>query len=125
MVKLLLNASPHQGLFLVSDALAPLGLEDGTYPWDSRHIEVTAGTARLADGTLSGTTLPLLTGVQNLVKWHSCALGVAIALATEAPRQALGLPGLGPGQPASSLLRWSHNPATQQLTWQRLFAHSS
>ena len=125
MLKLLLQASPDQGLFLVSDALAPLGLGDGTYPWDSRQIEVTAGTARLADGTLSGTTLPLLAGVNNLVQWHSCSIGQAIALATEAPRQALGLNGLGPGQPASSLLRWHHTPDTQQLTWQRLFAHSS
>ncbi|MEL6816785.1 MAG: N-acetylglucosamine-6-phosphate deacetylase, partial [Cyanobacteria bacterium J06598_3] len=43
---------PMGGLFLVSDALSPLGLPDGTYPWDSRQIEVVNGTARLADGTL-------------------------------------------------------------------------
>lgn len=108
-----------QDLFLVSDALAPLGLPDGMYPWDDRQIQVTAGTARLLDGTLSGTTLPLLVGVQNLVQWGICPPGEAIALATEAPRKAIGLPGMGIGQPAH-LLRWHYDPSTCQLNWQRL-----
>lgn len=106
-------------LFLVSDALAPLGLGDGIYPWDSRAITVTEGTARLADGTLAGTTLPLLSGVTNLVKWGMCDIESAIALATESPRAALGETGLSVGKPAN-LLRWHWDETTQQLTWQRL-----
>jgi N-acetylglucosamine-6-phosphate deacetylase len=121
MLKLLLQASPER-LFLVSDALSPLGLPDGVYPWDTRQIEVKEGTARLPDGTLSGTTLPLLQGVQNLVRWGICSVERAIALATEDPRQAIGLSGMGPGQPASALLRWHHNSQTGELSWQRLLA---
>ncbi|MEO0758845.1 MAG: N-acetylglucosamine-6-phosphate deacetylase [Cyanobacteria bacterium J06648_16] len=109
-------ASPR-GLFLVSDALAPLGLPDGTYPWDDREIEVTAGTARLADGILAGTTLPLLAGAQNLVKWGLASADEAITLVTEAPRQALNLPGLAVGQPAN-LLRWHCQDG--ELSWTRL-----
>lgn len=108
-------------LFLVSDALAPLGLPDGVYPWDERQIEVKEGTARLADGTLSGTTLPLFVGVENLVKWNCCDLGEAIAYATIAPRQALGL--FSPiGESASQLLRWKLDPASETVTlnWERL-----
>ncbi|MBE9129362.1 N-acetylglucosamine-6-phosphate deacetylase, partial [Coleofasciculus sp. LEGE 07081] len=46
MLQILLRASGYEeGLFLVSDALAPLGLPDGIYPWDSRQIEVKQGTA--------------------------------------------------------------------------------
>lgn len=108
-----------QGVFLVSDALAPLGLPDGRYPWDSRQIEVTQGTARLLDGTLSGTTLPLLVGAHNLVTWGLCSVDEAIWLATEAPRQAIGLPGFAVGHPAT-LLRWHLDDTTQTLTWQRL-----
>lgn len=89
MLKLLLAMS-SDNLFLVSDALAPLGLPDGTYPWDKREISVTQGTARLADGTLSGTTLSLLEGVSNLVKWGLASVEEAIALATSAPRLAMG-----------------------------------
>lgn len=119
MINLLLRAGGTEGLFLVSDALAPLGLPDGVYPWDSRRIEVKGGTARLLDGTLSGTTLPLLVGVQNLVKWGICEVEMAIALATVAPRRAIGLPGIVQAQLAD-LLRWHLDKVTQELSWQRI-----
>ncbi|MBW4579420.1 MAG: N-acetylglucosamine-6-phosphate deacetylase [Tildeniella nuda ZEHNDER 1965/U140] len=119
MMDILLKASQYdRGIFLVSDALSPLGLPDGTYPWDTRQIEVKDGTARLPDGTLSGTTLPLLVGAQNLVKWGLCDVEQAIALATTAPRRAIGLPTDYIGQPAN-LLRW-HQADNGELTWQRL-----
>jgi N-acetylglucosamine-6-phosphate deacetylase len=119
MLKILVRAGRYdRGLFLVSDALSPLGLPDGKYPWDEREIEVIAGTARLPDGTLSGTTRSLLVGVQNLVKWDICDVGEAIALATTAPRQAIGLSTDYVGQPAN-LLRW-HEDRARGLSWQRL-----
>lgn len=121
MIQILLRASGYeQGLFLVSDALAPLGLPDGIYPWDTRQIEVNNGTARLPDGTLSGTTLPLLVGVQNLVKWGICDVDRAIALATVAPREAIGLPGIARSASTTNLLRWHFNEATKELSWQRI-----
>ncbi len=106
------------GLFLVSDALSPLGLPDGVYPWDDRQIQVAKGTARLADGTLSGTTLPLIEGAQNLVRWGLCGSDEAISLVTQVPRRAIGLADLSVGDRAS-LLRW-HHPSAGNLTWQRL-----
>ncbi|VXD15150.1 N-acetylglucosamine-6-phosphate deacetylase [Planktothrix paucivesiculata] len=131
MVNLLLRMSgmnqPREAtglipVFLVSDALAPLGLPDGVYPWDERQIEVKAGTARLVDGTLAGTTLPLLTGVKNLVGWNCCDVGEAIALATIAPRQALGEFSLI-GASAGQLLRWKFDSTSEKMNmnWQRLF----
>ncbi len=126
MLDLLLRASrggpagtTARSLFLVSDALSPLGLPDGRYPWDTREIEVTDGTARLLDGTLAGTARGLLSGVENLVAWGLCSPEEAIALATDAPRQALGLPALKPGQRAS-LLRWSYDPSASAIAARRL-----
>ncbi|BAQ62294.1 N-acetylglucosamine-6-phosphate deacetylase [Geminocystis sp. NIES-3708] len=118
MLKLILQASNYQeGIFLVSDALSPIGLNDGFYPWDDRMIEVKNGTARLPDGTLSGTTLPLFIGAKNLVKWGICDVKQAIALVTDAPRKAVNLPTLHINSPAN-LIRWQcHN---QELTWERL-----
>jgi N-acetylglucosamine-6-phosphate deacetylase len=119
MIEFLLRASEQEnGIFLVSDALSPIGLPDGIYPWDARQIEVSNGTARLAGGTLAGTTLPLLVGVENLVKWGICSPGIAIALATESPRKAMGLPGISVGQSAN-FLRWHWQEETSQLTWER------
>ncbi|TAE96394.1 MAG: N-acetylglucosamine-6-phosphate deacetylase [Oscillatoriales cyanobacterium] len=129
MIDFLLRAGRYEtGVFLVSDALAPLGLADGVYPWDSRQMEVRKGTAwvrldyhsPLESATLAGTTLPLLAGVQNLVRWAICDAESAIALATESPRKAIGLSGII-GQPATQLLRWNLDEATKELTWHRLF----
>ena len=94
-----------QGLFLVSDALSPLGLRDGQYPWDDRQIAVKAGLAQVADGsgTLAGTTRPLLDGVKNLARWGFCDIGDAIAKATDIPRRLMGLSPLKAGQPAQFL----------------------
>jgi N-acetylglucosamine-6-phosphate deacetylase len=119
MLQILLRSGGYgEGLFLVSDALSPLGLPDGKYPWDSREIEVIDGTARLPDGTLSGTTRSLLVGVQNLVKWGICDIGNAVALATTAPRQAIGLSPNYVGQTAN-LLRWKLDN-NLGLSWSRL-----
>ncbi|MEM8604222.1 MAG: N-acetylglucosamine-6-phosphate deacetylase [Cyanobacteria bacterium P01_H01_bin.121] len=128
MLKILLRAGGFsERLFLVSDALAPAGLPDGAYPWDERQIEVKSGTARLQNGTLAGTTLSLLAGVQNLVHWEICSVDEAIALATIAPRRALGESGEGPkrdrlyiGHSMRELLRWRYERGQNQLTWQRL-----
>ena len=136
MIDFLLRAGRYEkGVFLVSDALAPLGLPDGVYPWDSRQIEVRKGTAwvrldyhsPLESATLAGTTLPLLAGVQNLVKWGICDVESAIALATDSPRRAIlfegfanGLSGII-GNSATQLLRWHLDEPTKELTWHRLF----
>ena len=119
-IELLLKAGDHEkGFFLVSDALSPIGLSEGIYPWDDRQIEVKNGTARLLNGTLAGTTLSLLVGVENLVKWDICDLGAAIPLATESPRKAINLPGISEGQ-NGQLLRWHWDQDKKQLTWSRL-----
>ncbi|BAZ46733.1 N-acetyl-glucosamine-6-phosphate deacetylase [Chondrocystis sp. NIES-4102] len=119
MLEIILKASNYeQGIFLVSDALSPLGLADGVYPWDEREIIVTHGVARLADGTLSGTTLPLLTGVKNLITW-GCPAEMAIAMATRSPRKAINLPGMEIGEVAN-FLRWHWDSQQQNLSWSRL-----
>jgi N-acetylglucosamine-6-phosphate deacetylase len=119
MLQVLLQASGPRGLFLVSDALSPLGLPDGRYPWDSRLITVTHGTARLDDGTLSGTTLSLLQGVQNLVEWGICPIETAITLAMIAPRQAIGRSSEMRGCAIGDLVRWRVEGDRVQ-GWERL-----
>jgi N-acetylglucosamine-6-phosphate deacetylase len=112
MLVRLTSVDPNR-LVLVSDALAPLGLPDGEYPWDTRRITVKDGTARLANGTLSGTTLPLLDCVKNMVRWGICSAPQAIAMATAAPRQVLNLT-----TDESPTLAW-HWQSERELSWYR------
>jgi N-acetylglucosamine-6-phosphate deacetylase len=106
-----------------------LGLPDGIYPWDTREIEVKNGTVRLQDGTLAGTTLSLLVGVKNLMKWKICGAETGINLGTIAPRKALGIDSKIVGQSGNNLLRWRvNNQSTNreiELSWQRIFGVGS
>ncbi len=120
MAALLQRLHPQQ-VVLVSDALAPYGLPAGSYPWDERQIEVRAGSCRLPDGTLAGTTLTLLEGVSRLAGWTGDA-GAAIAAATVLPRHVLGETATVEqwllGQPFNATLRWCAAPG-QPLAWRR------
>lgn len=116
MLQVLLNAAPD-GLFLVSDALSPLGLPDGRYPWDEREIEVKQGTARLPNGTLAGTTRSLLDGALNLLDWNLCDIETAISLATIAPRQAIGQSSDLVGASVGQLLHWRREGDGQDARW--------
>ncbi len=119
MAVLLQRLAPGQ-LVLVSDALAPYGLPDGTYRWDDRPLTVEGGSCRLEDGTLAGVTLPLLEATCRLARW-SGEPERAIAAATLQPRRVLGddrpLPELLLGLPLAETLRWS-GPAGA-LRWRR------
>ena len=119
MAVLIQRLAPDR-VVIVSDALAPYGLEDGNHRWDQRELHVKDGSCRLADGTLAGVTLPLLEGAVRLALW-SGRPERAIAAATVLPRRVLGerrsLPDLLIGRPLGELLRWHDGP--DGLRWQR------
>jgi N-acetylglucosamine-6-phosphate deacetylase len=106
----LLQRLAGQQLVLVSDALGPYGLPDGTYRWDERPLIVEQGSCRLEDGTLAGVTLPLLEAVRRLARWGGDAEG-SIAAATVHPRRVLGdqrpIQELLRGLPLLETLRWN------------------
>jgi N-acetylglucosamine-6-phosphate deacetylase len=119
MAVLLQRLAPDQ-LVLVSDALAPYGLPDGTHRWDDRPLIVEKGSCRLENGTLAGVTLPLLEGVRRLAEW-GVAAEQAIAAATVLPRRVLGdgraVEEMLVGMPLEETLRWSRGSGG--LEWQR------
>ena len=117
MAVLLQRLAPDQTV-LVSDALAPYGLEDGEHRWDERVLLVQNGTCRLEDGTLAGVTLPQLDGVKRLARWSGDP-GAAIWGATVAPRRVIGkaqtIDEALIGQPLTDQLRWTL--AGEELHW--------
>ncbi|WP_370525715.1 N-acetylglucosamine-6-phosphate deacetylase [Synechococcus sp. CBW1004] len=119
MAVLLQRLAPDR-VVIVSDALAPYGLEDGVHRWDERELHVSGGSCRLADGTLAGVTLPLLEGAVRLARW-SGRPERAIAAATVLPRRVLGeqrsLPQLLVGRPLGETLRWRQGK--EGLQWRQ------
>jgi N-acetylglucosamine-6-phosphate deacetylase len=86
-------AAKGDGRFaLVSDAVAPLGLPPGRYRFGGWDVSSDGSVCRLADGTLAGSTTPLLAGVRRLV---GCGLRFADAVraATATPARLAGIPG--------------------------------
>jgi N-acetylglucosamine-6-phosphate deacetylase len=91
LVKLIWAAKGSAGLNLVSDAMAALGMPPGRYVLNDFEVFVTATEARLADGTLAGSILPLDEALRNLINFTGCSLGEALATVTTTPAALLGL----------------------------------
>ncbi len=119
MAMLLQRLSPKK-IVLVSDALSPYGMSKGPFRWDERELIVEKGTCYLKDGTLVGTTLPLLEGCKRLAKWTGNP-SAAIWSATISPRQVLAekksIESYLLNQPLTKLLRWQGNLDGGCLKW--------
>lgn len=62
----LVRARGPEGVVLVSDAVRPTGLPDGTYRLDHRAVHLRDGAVRLDDGGLAGSVLTLDRALANL-----------------------------------------------------------
>jgi N-acetylglucosamine-6-phosphate deacetylase len=86
--------SARNGLFLVSDAMAPAGSDTSEFTLTGQLVTRRDGSLRLDDGTLAGADLDLPRAVRNIV-----CLGVpldrALAMASSRPAQAAGLASAG------------------------------
>ncbi|MDN2566619.1 N-acetylglucosamine-6-phosphate deacetylase [Aquibium sp. A9E412] len=92
-------------LFLVSDAMATLGTDLAGFTLNGRAVRRAGGRLTLADGTLAGADLDLLSAVRFMHREVGLALDEALRMAALYPAQAIGLaPRLGrlaPGSAAS------------------------
>jgi len=85
---------------LVSDAISAAAMGDGSFELGSVHVEVRDGVARRADGTLAGSTAPLVAGVARAARFAGAA--AAVVAASERPARLCGVPfrGIEVGAPA-------------------------
>jgi N-acetylglucosamine-6-phosphate deacetylase len=84
-------AKGRHHLSLVSDAMGALGMTPGRYHLNDFDVVVTDRDARLQDGTLAGSILPLDQAVRNLITFTGCTLQDALATVTTTPARLLGL----------------------------------
>lgn len=78
-------------LNLVTDAMSALGMPPATYRLGDFTVTVDDTTARLPDGTLAGSILPLDQAVRNLMNYTGCTLAQALPTVTSTPAALLGL----------------------------------
>lgn len=103
MLRLALAAAP-QRCFLVSDAMPTVGGPD-RFDLYGRTIRVEDDRLVNAEGALAGAHVDLITCVRRLHHDGGVPLDRCIAMATDRPRQAMGLPPLAvaPGTPARDI----------------------
>ena len=91
---------------LITDAMAAAGFGDGEYRLGPLDVVVADGAARLASGSLAGSTLTLDAALRTVVT-AGVPLEQAVLAATATPAHAVGRPELGSleiGAPADAVL---------------------
>ena len=76
---------------LVTDAIRACGMRNGTVKLYEHDVNVIDGVAKLADGTLAGSTLTMHEAVRNMIELATVPIETVIPLATEVPAKMLGL----------------------------------
>ena len=83
---------------LVSDSISATGLPDGTYSLGGLKVYVSSGVARLANGSLAGSTLTLDRALANVAKL-GFNLNDVVKMLSLNPARSLGLAKLGDVRP--------------------------
>ena len=100
------QAARPEGLLLVTDSMATLGSEIGSFTLNGRVIQRAEGRLTLADGTLAGADLTMTQAVHHMTSTVGLPPETALAMATGRPGAVLGIDGAGrllPGFPARVL----------------------
>jgi len=90
-MELLVRSKGAGRVALITDAVAPAGLGDGTYEFEGRPIEVRGGRATLADGTIAGSVSTFDNNLRRVVQGCGVPLQQALLMASSAPARSIGL----------------------------------
>jgi N-acetylglucosamine-6-phosphate deacetylase len=107
-LRVALAAKPRGKLFLVTDAMPPVGSADPDYVLYGETITARDGVVRNAAGALAGSALDMATAVRNAVSMLGLPLEEAARMASLYPAQFLGIDGtrgrIAPGYRADLVL---------------------
>ncbi|HEV7165677.1 MAG TPA: N-acetylglucosamine-6-phosphate deacetylase [Gammaproteobacteria bacterium] len=90
-LKVALAAKPRGKLFLVTDAMPPVGAAEPSFVLNGETITVQDGIARTADGVLAGSVISMTDAVRNCVELLGLPLEEAARMASTYPADFLGL----------------------------------
>jgi len=89
-VRLLHDIAPGR-VALITDAMEAAGAADGSYRLGAFEVQVRGGEARLADGTIAGSTLTMAVAVQRAVQQVGMSLLEAVNAGSLVPALYLGV----------------------------------
>lgn len=89
--RVLLRAKGSDEIVLISDCMRAGGMADGEYMLGDTKTFVKNGVARTGEGALAGSTLKLIDGVSNMIRWLGVSLAEAVKMASRNPARELGL----------------------------------
>lgn len=90
-IKILLKCKGLNNVIAITDGMEAKHLDDGTYALGGQPVYVKDGFARLADGTIAGSTLKMNVAMHNLTKEIGLSFTQAVDLATINPAKNLGI----------------------------------
>jgi len=91
IIRLLFRLKPLEDLLLVTDGVAVLGRRIKRFEMGGREVVVDRDGARLPDGTLVGSMLPMNRALRNAVEFTGLSLSEALRLVTVNPARLLGI----------------------------------
>jgi len=90
-LRVALAAKPRGKVFLVTDAMPPVGADDPSYELYGETITARDGVVRNAAGSLAGSALDMATAVRNSVAMLGVPLEEAARMASAYPAEFLGI----------------------------------
>lgn len=92
-LRVALKAKPRGKLFLVTDAMPPVGASDPTFTLNGETITARDGICQTATGTLAGSALSMIDAVRNAIAMLHVPLDEAARMAATYPARFLGIDG--------------------------------
>jgi N-acetylglucosamine-6-phosphate deacetylase len=90
-LRVAIAAKPNGKMFLVTDAMPPVGAESPDFVLNGETITAKDGICRTAEGVLAGSALDMATAVRNCVEMLDLTLDEAARMASTYPVEFLGL----------------------------------
>ena len=82
------NCKGKEHTVAITDAMEAAGMPDGKYQLGGQDVFVKEGAARLADGTLAGSTLTMIRAFQNLIRFGASPEDAAL-MTTRTPARSI------------------------------------
>ncbi|HVX05366.1 MAG TPA: N-acetylglucosamine-6-phosphate deacetylase [Rhodanobacteraceae bacterium] len=92
-LRVALKSKPRGKIFLVTDAMPPVGADDASYVLNGETITARDGICQTVSGTLAGSALSMIEAVRNTVDMLGVPLDEAARMASTYPADFLGLGG--------------------------------